>query len=105
MRTEKRLARTLPVLPLTRPFPVPPTAQVDVLSAALRASSLDAREEASDAERRSDAQDGLGVNEPPNCKINHDASVPLIRDAVEVMHSVTRFSSELHSNVESFVGE
>ncbi|GAB5579357.1 serine/threonine-protein phosphatase 4 regulatory subunit 1 isoform X2 [Prionailurus iriomotensis] len=58
-------------------------AQVDVLSAALRASSLDAREEASDAEKRSDGQDALGANELPNCKTTHDASVPLISDAVE----------------------
>ncbi|XP_022351297.1 serine/threonine-protein phosphatase 4 regulatory subunit 1 isoform X6 [Enhydra lutris kenyoni] len=76
-------------------------AQVDVLSAALRASSLDVREEASDAERRSDAQDGLGVNEPPNCKINHDASVPLIRDAVENMESTLCYihnDSDLSTN-------
>ncbi|XP_044921306.1 serine/threonine-protein phosphatase 4 regulatory subunit 1 isoform X4 [Mustela putorius furo] len=76
-------------------------AQVDVLSAALRASSLDAREEASDAERRSDVQDGLGVNEPPNCKINHDASVPLIRDAVENMESTLCYihnDSDLSTN-------
>ncbi|XP_032165274.1 serine/threonine-protein phosphatase 4 regulatory subunit 1 isoform X4 [Mustela erminea] len=76
-------------------------AQVDVLSAALRASSLDAREEAIDAERRSDVQDGLGVNEPPNCKINHDASVPLIRDAVENMESTLCYihnDSDLSTN-------
>uniref|UniRef100_A0A7N5JME1 Protein phosphatase 4 regulatory subunit 1 n=1 Tax=Ailuropoda melanoleuca TaxID=9646 RepID=A0A7N5JME1_AILME len=66
-------------------------AQVDVLSAALRASSLDAHEEASDAEKRSDVQDELGVNELPNCKINHDASVPLISDAVENMDSALRY--------------
>lgn len=66
-------------------------AQVDVLSAALRASSLDAHEEASDAEKKSDMQDELGVSEPPNCKINHDASVPLISDAVENMDSTLRY--------------
>lgn len=69
------------------PFPVLLIAQVDVLSAALRASSLDAREEASDAGKKSDVQDELGVSEPPNCKINHDASVPLISNAVEVTNS------------------
>lgn len=105
MQTEKKLAGALPILPLTRPLPVPPTAQVDVLSAALRASSLDARDEACDAEKRSDVQDELAVHELPNCKINHAAAVPLISDAVEVMHSVTCFSSENHSNQESFVGE
>ncbi|XP_004421136.1 PREDICTED: serine/threonine-protein phosphatase 4 regulatory subunit 1 [Ceratotherium simum simum] len=62
-------------------------AQVDVLSAALRASSLDAREEASGAEKRSDVQDELGVNELPNCKINPDVSVPFVSDAVENMDS------------------
>ncbi|XP_053524799.1 serine/threonine-protein phosphatase 4 regulatory subunit 1 isoform X4 [Artibeus jamaicensis] len=66
-------------------------AQVDVLSAALRASSLDAREEASDAEKKSDVQDDLGINELPNCKINHDASVPLISDAVENMETALRY--------------
>ncbi|XP_035948379.2 serine/threonine-protein phosphatase 4 regulatory subunit 1 isoform X6 [Halichoerus grypus] len=76
-------------------------AQVDVLSAALRASRLDAREEASDAENRSDVQDELGVNELPNCKINHDASVPLISDAVENMDSALRYihnDSDLSTN-------
>ncbi|XP_023610023.1 serine/threonine-protein phosphatase 4 regulatory subunit 1 isoform X5 [Myotis lucifugus] len=66
-------------------------AQVDVLSAALRASNLDAHEEASDTEKRSDVQDELCVSEQPNCKINHDASVPLISDAVENMDSTLRY--------------
>lgn len=104
MQTEEKLAGRLSILPLTHPFSVPPTAQVDVLSAALRASRLDAREEASDAENRSDVQDELGVNELPNCKINHDASVPLISDAVEVMHSVKCLSSENSSNQKSCWG-
>ncbi|XP_049476383.1 serine/threonine-protein phosphatase 4 regulatory subunit 1 isoform X3 [Panthera uncia] len=76
-------------------------AQVDVLSAALRASSLDAREEASDAEKRSDGQDALGANELPNCKTTHDASVPLISDAVENMDSALRYihnDSDLSTN-------
>ena len=103
MQTEKKLASALSALPLTSPLPVPPTAQVDVLSAALRASSLDAREEASDAEKRSDGQDALGANELPNCKTTHDASVPLISDAVEVTHSVERLSSENSSGPKSLL--
>lgn len=62
-------------------------AQVEVLSAALRASSLDAHEEAVGIEKRSDLEDDLGINEPPNCKISQDDSVPLISDAVENMDS------------------
>ncbi|XP_069324372.1 serine/threonine-protein phosphatase 4 regulatory subunit 1 isoform X3 [Eulemur rufifrons] len=61
-------------------------AQVDVLSAALRASSLDAQEETS-TEKKSDLQDELGINELPNCTINQDDSVPLISDAVESVDS------------------
>ncbi|KAG8519740.1 Serine/threonine-protein phosphatase 4 regulatory subunit 1 [Galemys pyrenaicus] len=66
-------------------------AQVDVLSAALRASSLDIREEASSVEKKSDVQDELGVNELPNCKINHNTSVTLISDAVENMDSTLHY--------------
>ncbi|XP_039075020.1 serine/threonine-protein phosphatase 4 regulatory subunit 1 isoform X5 [Hyaena hyaena] len=76
-------------------------AQVDVLSAALRASSLDAREEAGDADKRSDGQDAPGANELPNCKINLDASVPLISDAVENMDSALHYihnDSDLSTN-------
>uniref|UniRef100_A0A2K6FQ73 Serine/threonine-protein phosphatase 4 regulatory subunit 1 n=1 Tax=Propithecus coquereli TaxID=379532 RepID=A0A2K6FQ73_PROCO len=62
-------------------------AQVDVLSAALRASSLDAQEEPSSTEKKNDLQDELGINELPNCKINQDDSVPLISDAVESVDS------------------
>ncbi|XP_075849799.1 serine/threonine-protein phosphatase 4 regulatory subunit 1 isoform X1 [Microcebus murinus] len=65
-------------------------AQVDVLSAALRASSLDAQEETSSAEKKSDLQDEPGINELPNCKINQDDSVPLISDAVESVDSTLR---------------
>lgn len=79
-------------------FPILPIAQVDVLSAALRASNLDAHEETSDTEKRSDVQDELCVSEQPNCKINHDASVPLISDAVEVTNSVKCLSSESSLN-------
>lgn len=87
------------------PFPILPVAQVDVLSAALRASSLDAHEEASDPEKKSDVQDELGVSEQPNCKMNRDASVPLISDAVEVTNSVKCLSSESSLNHKCFVGE
>uniref|UniRef100_A0A673VC19 Serine/threonine-protein phosphatase 4 regulatory subunit 1 n=1 Tax=Suricata suricatta TaxID=37032 RepID=A0A673VC19_SURSU len=76
-------------------------AQVDVLSAALRASSLDAHEEVGDTEKRSDGQDVPGANELPNCKINHDASVPLIRDTFENMDSALRYihnDSDLSTN-------
>lgn len=78
---------------------------MDVLSAALRASSLDAREEASDGEKKSDVQDDLGVSELPNCKINRDASVPLISDAVEVTNSVKCLSSESSLKQKCFTGD
>ncbi|XP_012930723.2 serine/threonine-protein phosphatase 4 regulatory subunit 1 [Heterocephalus glaber] len=60
-------------------------AQVEVLSAALRASSLDTHTEAVSMEKSSELQDEPGINELPNCKINQDDSVPLISDAVESM--------------------
>lgn len=71
---------------------------MDVLSAALRASSLDAHEETSNAEKKSDMQDELGVSELPNCRINHDASVPLISNVVEVTNSVKHLSPERSLN-------
>ncbi|XP_075389326.1 serine/threonine-protein phosphatase 4 regulatory subunit 1 isoform X2 [Tenrec ecaudatus] len=58
-------------------------AQVEVLSAALRASCLEAHDDTLDREKRGDLQEELGVNELPNVKINQDDSVPLINDAVE----------------------
>lgn len=61
---------------------------MEVLSAALRASSLDVHEETTNVEKRSDLQDELGINELPNYKINQEDSVPLISDAVEVTNSV-----------------
>nr|XP_048298060.1 serine/threonine-protein phosphatase 4 regulatory subunit 1 isoform X4 [Myodes glareolus] len=60
-------------------------AQVEVLSAALRASSLDAHEEASSGEHRSELQDDLGVNELPDCSSEQDTSMPLISAAEENM--------------------
>ncbi|XP_063509964.1 serine/threonine-protein phosphatase 4 regulatory subunit 1 isoform X6 [Pongo pygmaeus] len=76
-------------------------AQVEVLSAALRASSLDAHEETVSIEKRSDVQDELDVNELPNCKINQEDSVPLISDAVENMDSTLHYihnDSDLSNN-------
>lgn len=58
-----------------------PTAQVDVLSAALRASSLDAHEETGGVEQRSELQDEVCVSELPDCNISHDTCVPLISAA------------------------
>ncbi|XP_011524077.1 serine/threonine-protein phosphatase 4 regulatory subunit 1 isoform X1 [Homo sapiens] len=76
-------------------------AQVEVLSAALRASSLDAHEETISIEKRSDLQDELDINELPNCKINQEDSVPLISDAVENMDSTLHYihsDSDLSNN-------
>uniref|UniRef100_A0A5F4WI12 Serine/threonine-protein phosphatase 4 regulatory subunit 1 n=1 Tax=Callithrix jacchus TaxID=9483 RepID=A0A5F4WI12_CALJA len=76
-------------------------AQVEVLSAALRASSLDAHEETINIEKRSDLQDELGINELPNCKISQDDSVPLISDTVENMDSTLHYihnDSDLSNN-------
>ncbi|XP_021073599.1 serine/threonine-protein phosphatase 4 regulatory subunit 1 isoform X1 [Mus pahari] len=58
-------------------------AQVEVLSAALRASSLDAHEETGGIEQRSELQDEVCVSELPDCNINHDTCVPLISAAEE----------------------
>lgn len=75
-------------------------AQVDVLAAALRASSLDARDEASEATRRA-TQDEPATGEPPGCGLGHDATGPLISDAVETLDSALcyiRDDSDLSSN-------
>ncbi|XP_021042210.1 serine/threonine-protein phosphatase 4 regulatory subunit 1 isoform X1 [Mus caroli] len=58
-------------------------AQVEVLSAALRASSLDAHEETGDVEQRSELQDEVCATELPDCNISHDTCVPLISAAEE----------------------
>ncbi|XP_013370831.1 PREDICTED: serine/threonine-protein phosphatase 4 regulatory subunit 1 [Chinchilla lanigera] len=60
-------------------------AQVEVLSAALRASGLDAHTEAVGVEKSGKLQDEPGINELPNCKLSQDDSVPLISAAVESM--------------------
>ncbi|XP_038938906.1 serine/threonine-protein phosphatase 4 regulatory subunit 1 isoform X2 [Rattus norvegicus] len=64
-------------------------AQVEVLSAALRASTLDAHDEAGGAEQRSELQDdavGAG-GELPNCSISEDTSEPLVIAAEENMEA------------------
>ncbi|XP_054936522.1 serine/threonine-protein phosphatase 4 regulatory subunit 1 isoform X6 [Physeter macrocephalus] len=60
-------------------------AQVDVLAAALRASSLDACDEASEAARRA-PQDEL-----PGCRLDHGTAGPLMSEAVENMESALRY--------------
>ncbi|XP_060056671.1 serine/threonine-protein phosphatase 4 regulatory subunit 1 isoform X1 [Erinaceus europaeus] len=55
-------------------------AQVDVLSAALRASSM---EEAGDAAPSRAVQDDAGTDEPPESRANPGAPVPFISSAVE----------------------
>uniref|UniRef100_A0A8D2GTF1 Serine/threonine-protein phosphatase 4 regulatory subunit 1 n=2 Tax=Urocitellus parryii TaxID=9999 RepID=A0A8D2GTF1_UROPR len=69
-------------------------AQVEVLSAALRASCLDAHEETGSVEKRSDLQDEPGINELPNCKLTQDDSVPLICDAVEGVDSTPHYAHD-----------
>ncbi|XP_012373272.2 serine/threonine-protein phosphatase 4 regulatory subunit 1 [Octodon degus] len=66
-------------------------AQVEVLSAALRASGLDTHTEAVGVEKSAELQDEPGINELPNCKINQDDSVPLISDAVESVDPVLHY--------------
>uniref|UniRef100_A0A8C2SF11 Putative WW-binding domain-containing protein n=1 Tax=Capra hircus TaxID=9925 RepID=A0A8C2SF11_CAPHI len=61
-------------------------AQVDVLAAALRASSLDAGDEASEAARR------VPQDELPSCRLDHDASGPLISEEVRVPRGGHMFS-------------
>lgn len=66
-----------------------PTAQVEVLSAALRASSLDAHEETGGVEQRSEPQDDVGVSKLPDCSISPDTAVPSVSAAAqEVISSV-----------------
>ncbi|XP_061024832.1 serine/threonine-protein phosphatase 4 regulatory subunit 1 isoform X2 [Eubalaena glacialis] len=60
-------------------------AQVDVLAAALRASSLDTCDEASEAARRA-PQDEL-----PGCRLDHGTAGPLTSEAVENMESALRY--------------
>ncbi|KAM6217483.1 serine/threonine-protein phosphatase 4 regulatory subunit 1 [Rhynchocyon petersi] len=66
-------------------------AQVDVLSAALRASHLDTHEETVIVEKTRDLQDELDINELPDVKLSQDDSVPLISNAVENVGSPLRY--------------
>ncbi|KAB0378331.1 hypothetical protein FD755_009909 [Muntiacus reevesi] len=65
-------------------------AQVDVLAAALRASSLDAGDEAGEAARRT-PQDEL-----PSCRLDHDTAGPLISE--ETMDSALHY---IHNDSDS----
>ncbi|XP_066481033.1 serine/threonine-protein phosphatase 4 regulatory subunit 1 isoform X2 [Tiliqua scincoides] len=59
-------------------------AQVEVLSAALRASSLDPQEEtAAGIGKLADCQNELRIKDHRNCKLIQDDAVPLINDAIE----------------------
>ncbi|XP_044282252.1 serine/threonine-protein phosphatase 4 regulatory subunit 1 isoform X1 [Varanus komodoensis] len=78
-------------------------AQVEVLSAALRASSLDPLEEASAGTGRSaDCPNELTIKDQLNCNLNQDDTVPLINDAVEdIVESALRYihnDSDLSTN-------
>ncbi|XP_048219066.1 serine/threonine-protein phosphatase 4 regulatory subunit 1 isoform X1 [Perognathus longimembris pacificus] len=59
-------------------------AQVEVLSAALRASTLDAHEEMIGADQTQEPQEEQGIKESPNSNISQEDSVPsLISESVE----------------------
>uniref|UniRef100_A0A4X2LZ02 Serine/threonine-protein phosphatase 4 regulatory subunit 1 n=1 Tax=Vombatus ursinus TaxID=29139 RepID=A0A4X2LZ02_VOMUR len=67
-------------------------AQVEVLSAALRATSMDTQEEKLvTLGREDDLQDEILIKELQNCKINQDDPVPLINDSVESMDSTINY--------------
>jgi serine/threonine-protein phosphatase 4 regulatory subunit 1 len=57
--------------------------KVEVLSAVLHASRLDAYEETFPTEERHELQEEVGINELPNCNVDLDDSVPLISNADE----------------------
>ncbi|KAM9097083.1 serine/threonine-protein phosphatase 4 regulatory subunit 1 isoform X2 [Sarcophilus harrisii] len=70
----------------------PKEAQVEVLSAALRATSMDTQEEKMvNLDREDDLQDEILIKELQNCKINQDDPVPLINDNVENMDSTLHY--------------
>ncbi|XP_078247648.1 serine/threonine-protein phosphatase 4 regulatory subunit 1 isoform X2 [Pogona vitticeps] len=78
-------------------------AQMEVLSAALRASSLDPHEEVAAGIGKSvDCQSELSIKDQLNCKIIQDNTVPLINDAVEdIVDSTLRYihhDSDLSTN-------
>ncbi|XP_036616011.1 serine/threonine-protein phosphatase 4 regulatory subunit 1 isoform X1 [Trichosurus vulpecula] len=67
-------------------------AQVEVLSAALRATSMDTQEEKLvSLDREDNLQDEILIKELRNCKINQDEPVPLISDSVESMDSAINY--------------
>ncbi|XP_074064858.1 serine/threonine-protein phosphatase 4 regulatory subunit 1 isoform X3 [Macrotis lagotis] len=77
-------------------------AQVEVLSAALRATSMDTQEEKMvSLVREDDLQDEILIKELQNCNINQDDPVPLINDSVESMDSAINYfhnDSDLSTN-------
>uniref|UniRef100_A0A8C6Y1I3 Protein phosphatase 4 regulatory subunit 1 n=1 Tax=Naja naja TaxID=35670 RepID=A0A8C6Y1I3_NAJNA len=78
-------------------------AQVEVLSAALRASSLDPQEEpAASMGKLSNCQNEVCIKDQLNCTLIQDDTVPLINDAVEdIVESTLRYihnDSDLNTN-------
>ncbi|TFK12349.1 ras-related protein Rab-5A [Platysternon megacephalum] len=77
-------------------------AQVEVLSAALRASSLDPQEETTAGVGKGmDSQNELSIKDQLNYKLIQDDTVPLISDAVENIDSTLRYihnDSDLSTN-------
>lgn len=72
-------------------------AQVDVLTAALKASSLETQEDtkSSHLNRETICRNNLIESGRINCKISQDDSIPLISDSVECMQSTLRY---IHSD-------
>ncbi|KAM4841361.1 serine/threonine-protein phosphatase 4 regulatory subunit 1 isoform 2-T2 [Thomomys bottae] len=66
-------------------------AQVEVLSAALRASSLDAHEEIIDTEQTQELPEEQGIKELPNCNLSQEDSVPLISESVENVEATPHY--------------
>ncbi|XP_025023036.1 serine/threonine-protein phosphatase 4 regulatory subunit 1 isoform X2 [Python bivittatus] len=78
-------------------------AQVEVLSAALRASSLDPQEEpAASMGKLTNCQNEVCIKDQLNCTLIQDDTVPLINDAVEdIVESALRYihnDSDLNTN-------
>uniref|UniRef100_A0A8D0L2R9 Serine/threonine-protein phosphatase 4 regulatory subunit 1 n=1 Tax=Sphenodon punctatus TaxID=8508 RepID=A0A8D0L2R9_SPHPU len=69
-------------------------AQVEVLSAALQASSLDPQEETTAGiDRTADSQNELSIKDHLNCKLIQDEAVSLINDTVEnLVESALRYN-------------
>ncbi|XP_069885745.1 serine/threonine-protein phosphatase 4 regulatory subunit 1 isoform X3 [Dipodomys merriami] len=72
-------------------------AQVEVLSAALRASSLDAHEEVIEIDQTQELQEEQGIKELPNCNISQEESVPVISESVENVDATPHY---VHSNAD-----